>query len=385
MRIVHYIPAIELAQGGVVRAVLDVSSLTAAAGHDVTVMTRDPADAPEDMRSGAPGRPRVQQIEDHARGLRLSRQALRQVRTLVESADVVHLHTPWLPANLQLAGAARAARKPYILTLHGMLDTWSMSQKRAKKRLYLALAGRRLLANAACIHCTAEFEMTQAQLWTDNSRFRVIPLIFDLADYLQPAPPELAAKTFQVDRSRPTVLFLSRLHPKKRPDVLIEAVAILRDQRNPVQLLLAGTGDEAYVNSLKRIARTRGLEDDARFLGLVTGPLKTSLYSLADVLAIPSSQENFGFVFPESLACRTPVITTRGVDIWPELEASGGAMILDPPTPAAFAHAIADILSDPTRRDRMGHAGRRWVLEYLDNDQILSRFEEMYRDATRYG
>lgn len=381
MRIIHYIHAIELAQGGVVRAVLDVSSLTAASGHDVVIMTRNPADAPQDMRAGAPGRPRVHPIENHARGRRLSSHTLTQVRALLESADVVHLHTPWEIANLRIARTARELRKPYVLTLHGMLDDWSMAQKRTKKRLYLALAGRRLLEHAACLHCTAEFEMIQARKWTPNTRFQVIPLIFDLTDYLHPAPPELAAEHFRVDRSRPTVLFLSRLHPKKRPDILIEAIAILRNQGIPAQLLLAGTGDDDYVASLKRLARSRNL-DDARFLGLVTGPLKTSLYSLADALAIPTSQENFGFVFPESLACETPVITTKGVDIWPELESSGGAIILDPPTPAAFARALADLLSDPLRRARMGQAGRRWVLDYLDNRRILSRFEEMYRNAS---
>ena len=52
-----------------------------------------------------------------------------------------------------------------MLSVHGMLDDWSMAQRRLKKRLFLALAGNRLLRGAAAVHCTAQAELEQARRW----------------------------------------------------------------------------------------------------------------------------------------------------------------------------------------------------------------------------
>ena len=109
--------------------------------------------------------------------------------------------------------------------------------------------------------------------------------------------------------------------------------------------------------------------------------MKTSLYELADVFSGPTSQENFGFVFPEALACGTPVITTAGVDIHPELTASGGAVITER-TAAAFADATQELLEDPGRRATMGEAGRAWVFKDLDPQAVAARYERLY-DAAR--
>jgi glycosyltransferase involved in cell wall biosynthesis len=124
-----------------------------------------------------------------------------------------------------------------------------------------------------------------------------------------------------------------------------------------------------------------------RFLGFVSGVEKVSLYQAADVLVLPTSQENWGFVLVESLACGTPVVTTKGVDIWPELQSSGGALIV-PAEARAMAEAVGGLLSDPARRRAMGEIGRRWVFETLGADRVARGYEAMYggvvRDEEKY-
>jgi glycosyltransferase involved in cell wall biosynthesis len=176
----------------------------------------------------------------------------------------------------------------------------------------------------------------------------------------------------------PKVLFLSRLHPKKGIEVLFDAAALLRDGGKQVRVLVAGSGDAAYEAGLREFVRRRGLEATVKFLGLVTGVAKTSLFEAADVFVLPTSQENFGLVLPESMACRTPVITTRGVDIWQEVQSAGGVIV--DATPAAVAAAIEQVLADPRRRE-IGERGRRWVFDTLGPDQLFARYESLYRDA----
>lgn len=387
MRITHFLTRFNLADGGVVRAVLDMCSLLAARGHDVTVLTCDDTDIPSAWRGNAPNMPRVVRIESPALPLGLfSGAQLKAFDPYLTPGSVLHLHACWTTANNQLARRARRMKVPYILSVHGMLDDWCMAQKTPKKRVYLALGGRRTLEEAAVVHCTAGAELEQSRKWYPRGRGAVVPLIFDLEPYRSLPGTDPADAAFgpagsgDIDPALPVVLFLSRIHMKKGVDVFIDASAELTRRGIAHRAIIAGTGDQPYESEMRQRVRAAGLEDTIRFVGLVTGAAKVSLYERADVMALPTSQENFGFVFPESLACRTPVITTRGVDIWPELEGSGGAIIANR-TPAAFADAIAALLADEGKRARMGEQGRAWVLRHLDPDSIATRFEQMYAEA----
>jgi glycosyltransferase involved in cell wall biosynthesis len=135
---------------------------------------------------------------------------------------------------------------------------------------------------------------------------------------------------------------------------------------------------------MRQRAAAAGLGERAAFLGLVSGVEKLSVYQAADLFVLPTSQENFGFVFPEALACGVPVVTTKGVDTWPELEGSGGAMIV-PAEAAAMAEAIRQLLADPDRCRRMGAKGREWVLREFGGTAVVERYEALYADAAGLG
>ena len=385
MKIVHYLSHIRLADGGVVRAVLDICTLLAQHGHDIVLITCDDVDVPSEWKDGSDNVPRVVIVEDPgSSGGMLSKAALQTAQSEINSADSVHLHTIWDRANLQLAKLARAQNVPYIITAHGMLDDWSMKQSRLKKRIYHALFLKRLLKNAMWVHCTAAFEKIQASKWFPAERGYVIPLIFDLSPYErlpgeQPARDAIAT----LDTDQPKILFLSRLHPKKSVEILIDAVDQLRKRGQPLQCYIAGTGEDWYARELQAQAAALDLQESVHFLGLVTGEEKVSLFETCDLFALPTSQENFGFVLVESLACRTPVITTKRVDIWPELEESGGAVIAER-SANAFADAVTELLNDDEQRKVMGERGRSWVFDYLDPQNIVRQFEAMYagRQAT---
>lgn len=387
MRITHFLTRFNLADGGVVRAVLDMCALLAARGHEVTVLTCDATDVPDSWKSGGEGVPAVRLVDaPRLPGGFFARAQLGAIEPLVGRSDVVHLHACWTTANNQLGRMCRRAGTPYVLSVHGMLDDWCMAQKTPKKKIYLALGGRKTLEEAALVHCTAGAELEQSGKWYPRGTGVVVPLIFDLEPYRDLPGPGLADAAFggsgtgDIDDDLPVVLFLSRIHMKKGVDVLVRMAGELKSRGVACRTLIAGTGDGPYEREIRGLISELGLSDEVRLLGLVTGETKVSLYERADVFALPTSQENFGFVFPESLACRTPVVTTRGVDIWPELAESGGAVISER-TAGDFADAVAGLLADADRRGVMGESGRAWVLEYLNPDAIAARFEGMYADA----
>jgi len=382
MRIVHYLNSIDLRDGGVVRAVLDLCPGLAAAGHDVTLMTFNDRDVPEEWkRAGAGSSPRCVRIPAPSLpGGWLGAHAKSVVRDAVSRADVVHMHAMWIPSNEQVAAACRAAGVPYVWSPHGMLDDWCMAQKPAKKRVYHALLARRALEQAAFVHCTAEAELAQASKWFGRGRGMVVPLPFELSDYRNRPGPEPARAKFGLGPGEPTIAYVSRLHPKKGVDVLLRAAAALRDSGRPVRLVIAGGGDEPYVRSLHSLAAELSLGDRARFIGFVKGLDKVSLYQAADMFVLPSSQENFGYVVVEAMAAGTPVITTRGVALWPQLERERAAVLVEPSVQPLVA-AIASLLDDPAAAREMGQRGREWCLKEMDPSRIIASFVDMYERA----
>jgi len=385
VKILHYHRNIRLEKGGVVRFVLDLCAAMAARGHEVMLVSPDIYDAPREWHDRADTLPRALRAPVPRGPLGLwNRLDKGDVAKLVRRAEVVHLHGAWMPTNIQAGRMAERWGVPYLVSPHGMLDDWCTAQSPRRKRVYHALAGRRLFNRAAAVHCTARAELDQAKRWFDNPRTTVVPLLMDLTPFATAPGADDARAAFPPPlEGAPVVLFLSRLHPKKRPEVLIDAVALLRDMSIPCNLLIAGTGDREYAASLERLAAHRGIADRTRFLGMVTGPLKVSLFSMADVFALPTSQENFGLAVAEAMAAGTPTVTTRGVDIWPEL-AEGGAVLAEP-TAQSFAQSIAQLLADPVLRARKTETARRWAGVALDPERVAARYESLYRWALGPG
>lgn len=382
MNITHYFCRMRLEGGGPVRGVLDLTAAMRRRGHAVRLVTTDDTDVPDEWKRGSDQWPTVQRIARPAIGGALFSPMQRSMLSRAfAGSDVVHLHGVWTPSNTQVARICRGLGVPYVWSIRGTLDDWCMGERGWKKRLFLAMGARSALEHAACCHLTAEDELRQSKKWFPRGRGEVIPNLLDLSAYADLPGPELAREAFaQLSGGRPVALFLSRLHYKKGIPLLIEAMEQLRGRGVDATLLLAGSGAAGYEDELRRLIAAKGLGDRVHLIGFVSGPLKLSLYQAADLFVLPTSQENFGFVLFESLACGTPLVTTKGVDTWPELESSGGAVIVDAEA-GQLAAAMGELLGDRARLARMGGAGRAWVRDFLDPETIAARFEGLYRSA----
>jgi glycosyltransferase involved in cell wall biosynthesis len=385
MHILHYLRAIQLKDGGVVRAVLDMCTYQARAGHQVTLATCDPTDAPiEWMRDGA-GLPRVAPVGPAPGTPIFQRSFERRLEPFVQEADAIHLHVIWDPTQLAVARLARRVNKPYVQSPHGMLADWSIVQKRLKKAPYWRLFARDLIDHAAFIVTTAQGELDQSRKRHPRTPGVVIPLVFDIDPYRQLAGPEPARRGLPLPSpEKPSLLYLSRLHYKKRPDLLIKAARPLRDMGLEFNVVLAGPSDPGYEQELRQTAKRLKVDDITTFLGMVPAALKPSVFEACDLFVLPTSMENFGFVYFESLACQTPLVTTKGTDTWRELIASGGGRIVEVipgDDVSELVAAIAPLIRDRARLKPMGCAGRQWVLENLEPARVVRQYLDMYQRA----
>lgn len=395
LAIAHYLPSLHSGLGGPIKVAMDLCAKLASRGHRMTLLTNQVADAPSAWTSADAHDRRLPKVVALAgrvgRFRNLHKDTMRAVEEHLRGHDLLNVHGTWYPANLQVCALAQRLRKPFIYTMHGSIDDVSFAEKYWRKRVFFELCQRAQLARAAAVHCMAQSELEQSGRWFPAGHGVVVPCMVDFAPFRTlPGPAEARAKFPFLARPAPKILCLSRIHPIKCVEVIIDALALLRDRGVDADLVIAGgttrdravkliNGMDPYLHELhQRVARLK-LEDRVCFTGAVSGSAKVSLYQACDVFAMASLHENFGLVFLEALAAGLPLVTTKGAGLWPELQRSGAAAIVDH-APTAFAEAFATWLRNP-QRAKLGQQGRAWALETFDDEKVANQYEQMYAQA----
>ena len=313
----------------------------------------------------------------------------------VADFDCVHVHAVFSHAPLSAARWCRMQSVPYVVRPLGALEPWSLRQKPIRKRVALALFAKRMLERAAAVHYTTDRERRDSERALGLSNGIVIPLGVDL-------PPLQLERGSGGEVGRPYVLFLSRLHPKKGVELLIEAFAKVtrphplpplpsgegaadrpRERSSPDwQLVIAGTGDPAYEVSLRRQVESLGLSDRVRFVGWVDGPEKQQLLAEAGLFVLPSAQENFGIAALEAMAAGVPVAVSSEIDLSDEIEHAGAGWVF-PRTIDGIAAALRAAWTSPEERRRRGDRGRELAGTRFQWPAIAARLVGLYEQITK--
>ena len=128
---------------------------------------------------------------------------------------------------------------------------------------------------------------------------------------------------------KPYILFLSRIHEKKGVDLLIKSYLNVAQDDSP-KLVIAGPGmDTPYGEELKRLVEQSNRKNAIFFPGMLKGKEKWGAFYGSEAFILPSHQENFGIAVVEALACGKPVLISNQVNIWREIERSGGCLVAE--------------------------------------------------------
>lgn len=275
------------------------------------------------------------------------------------------------------AAIARWQKIPYTVRTMGQLTPWALSQGRLKKQIYTALLERKNLDQAAAIHCTAEGEAADVRAFGIQTPTITLPLGVNVPEIIPDAKQKLR-KAYHLPEDMPIILFLSRLHYKKRPDLLLQSLADIKQQHQPFYAIFAGTGEPEYLAELTALTEALHLTESVQFPGLMTGEAKDLLLQGADIFALPSYSENFGIAVAEALVVGLPVVITRGIQIAPEITAAqGGIMIED--TQQSLTEALLTLLRSPEYRQRLGQQGQILAQTRYSWSAIAQQLHKAYR------
>lgn len=284
--------------------------------------------------------------------------------------DLVHNFGIWVPFSHGVAMTARAFRTPRVWAPIGALESWALSQKSWKKQLALSLYQRRDLETSAAVHATAASEAESLRKLGIKAPIAVIPHGMEV-----PAESQIEHIPSSPGDVR-TLLFLSRIHPKKGLLELVEAWSKVRP--SGWRVVVAGPDERGHRAEVEAAISRLRVSEDFSFVGQVTQAEKARLFRSADVFVLPTFSENFGLVVPEALSYGVPVLTTRGAP-WSELEATHSGWWIETGTDA-LAGALEQILAMSEGRLRaMGRNGRRLVIERYGWTAVVKKHVELYR------
>ncbi|MBW4481618.1 MAG: glycosyltransferase [Tildeniella torsiva UHER 1998/13D] len=292
--------------------------------------------------------------------------------------DIVHNHYLFCYPTTVGARLAQYYKIPYISRTIGQLTPWALQQSRLKKQVYSRLIERSTLNRAAAIHCTTSAEAEDARRFGISAPTLVLPLGVNSTATIANAAANLRDR-YSLPTNCKIVLFLSRLHKKKRPDFLLRAFAQLDPKSHGYHLLLAGSGDASYCDRLKELTNTLGIAHSVTFTGFVAGSDKDLLLQGSDLFALPSYSENFGVAVAEALAHGLPVIITPEVQIAPDiLAAQAGLVIVD--DLGGWTNALSRLLDSPELRTQLGRNGQHLATTTYSWPKIAEQLSQSYAE-----
>ena len=297
-----------------------------------------------------------------------------RLRPVIQNFDVVHIHGIWRAYCAAAGQIARRHRKPFIVSAHGMLDSWALGNKQWKKALYSAVIERPNLQSAACLRALTRAEVENYRSFGLTNPIALIPNGVNPPEHF--APPNFFEKYRELEGRR-LVLFLSRIHYKKGIDLLCQAWASICAQFPDAHLVIAGPDFENTLQKTRKLVDSLGIQDRVTFTGMLAGQDKWDALAAASLFVLPSLSEGFSVATLEAMAASRPVIITHQCNFPDVLEQQCGWLIQ--PDVRQLETALAEALSMPqSELERLGENGKRLVATRYTWEWIGKQMTQVY-------
>lgn len=360
MRIVHVVPRIDQEAAGPSYSVPRLCQALAGRGHDIELSCiAARGEIPGVRLDLHPEWPILRRFE-------ISTSLVRALRRKAAEVDIVHNHSLWSMVNVASGWVVPGRHAKLVTSPRGTLAPWALARTRHLKRLLKPLQWR-ALERADLLHATSEMELAEIRSLQLEAPVVVVPNGIDI--------PAIDGPETHCDIR--TLLFLSRIHPKKGIDRLLLAWKSLQRAHPNWRLTIIGRGERHHVDQVRVLAADLNLER-VDLSGPLYGAARTQAYRSADLFVLPSHSENFGMVVAEALAHGCPVVASKGTP-WEDVERQGCGWWTHNEVEtleATLDHAMR--LPRATLK-QMGSRGRAWMQRDFGWDSVAAKMEAAYQ------
>lgn len=292
---------------------------------------------------------------------------------ILRDSNIIQFSSIFFPPTLPLLFLAIFRSKKIIISPRGELYPAALSIKTFQKKIWLRfLKG---VQSKIHFHATNDYEKEIIERYFPKSAsVKVIPNFIEL--------PVKIDKKVDVNQ----ILFIGRINPIKNIDVLIRAVALIKNEKPEIQLLIAGDArldyEKKYSKELKLLVEKLGLEKNIKFLGHIDKDEKQHFIATSYALILPSKSENFGNVVLEALAQGTPVIASKNTP-WQILKENNIGNWIDS-TPMKIAEALSQLMNlDSVSYQKMRERAYQVCLKNFEINSNVHHWENYYNSIIK--
>ncbi|UFH53087.1 XrtY-associated glycosyltransferase XYAG1 [Spirosoma sp. KNUC1025] len=281
--------------------------------------------------------------------------------------DVVHIHSWWNVLVIIAAVICHLRNVKVVISPRGMLSDYiiTTSHSQIKKWIH-KLIGKSALEKST-FHATSDLEYEECKRVIPGWKGFLIPNILEL-------PSEAVLRT---ENAVFTMLFLSRIHPKKGLELLFESISQLDAN---VKLKIAGKGDENYIQELKQLVSTLTIEQKVDWVGWKSRGEKFKELAAADMFVLTSFNENFANVVIESLSVGTPVFISDKVGLSDYILANDLGWVTELNT-ASIVASLKSAISDQKKRDFIAKNGRANIFNTFSEKILVESYLKNYKEV----
>ena len=291
--------------------------------------------------------------------------------------DIVHTHTAKAGFVGRLATRLAVGRHPVVVhTYHGHVLEGYFG--RGRTMLYRALETAMGWFSDALVGVSQATVDDLVRLRVAPARkFRVVPLGLDLDRFTRLSDEQRAQEraALGIGPDDVVAVFMGRLVPIKRVDVLLDALAGARAAGAPVVLVIVGGGE--CEPQLRERARALGVAHAARFVGY-RADVETVL-SAADLAVLSSANEGTPVALIEAAAAGLPLVATDVGGVR-DVVIEGTGDLVPPGDAVALGNAVARLAADHARRRACGEVARRHVLARYAAARLVDDIDALYRE-----
>ncbi|WP_197471678.1 MULTISPECIES: glycosyltransferase family 4 protein [Methylomonas] len=307
------------------------------------------------------------------KSLRLFLGPLRFVMVLFrERPGLVHINTSMdnkgFFRDSIFVALSKVLGRPVVLQLHAGLepDDFFLATK-----CFLSRFRRMVLKHADVVVLLTQREMEFGKSFCQYKKLMVVPNAID---------SNLAVKPKSISLDAVRLLYIGRLTREKGILQVIEALSELKS-RGYKNIYLDIAGEGPFENELKQVAEALKLEDECKFLGLVTGNIKQLLWEKASLFVFPTYfKEGLPYALLEALASATPSITTAAGGIPEIIVDKFNGLIIQPLNMMGVVHAVEFLVKNPEIYSELSSNALVKARTEFDLNSLRSSFQYMYND-----